>query len=187
MKLHKLIFLALIPALMCACASTSQATDNFRPSAEEMTRRFLKLISSLQSKDDINPEYIQRVLGVPMRPTEDDGRYAYKGQLSNGKKYSIIYSPGPVKENEFQDHWVFFSLDDRECIVPYLFVRDALIIKGQKLISINYPTGTSGRRSLVRFDGADADFFVEAGTSGKFFYDQDYDQDCAQEITVQAR
>lgn len=186
MKLHKLIFLALIPALMCACASTSQATDNFRPSAEEMTRRFLKLISSLQSKDDINPEYIQRVLGVPMRPTEDDGRYAYKGQLSNGKKYSIIYSPGPVKENEFQYLRVFFGLDDYECFIPYSFVKDSLILKNQNPISVNYPMGTSGIRSLMRLGVVEADFFVEVSTSGQFFYDQDYDKDCIRGIAVQA-
>ncbi|MGH8426028.1 MAG: hypothetical protein ACRER3_27305, partial [Pseudomonas fluorescens] len=99
---------------------TSATADNRKLSAEEIGRRFLKLIESIESKSDINPEHIQRVLQMRIFPVQDpDGAYAVEGLLDDDTRYSITYLPGLIKENYLQPHSVGLFFDYPACPLNY--------------------------------------------------------------------
>ena len=75
---------------------TSPATDSPALSAEEIGRRFLKLIEGLESREDLNLERVQRVLGVPLKRLDGTPEYlySYSQPLGDGWYFSVDYISG---------------------------------------------------------------------------------------------
>ena len=81
-------------AAMTAPESTS-TTDNPTLSAEEIGKRFLKLIEGLESREDLSPERIQNLLGVPLKQFNrtTDYLFGYSQPLSDGWYLGVDYLP----------------------------------------------------------------------------------------------
>jgi hypothetical protein len=78
------------PAAMTAPATP---TDNPTLTAEEIGRRFLKLIEGLESRSDLSLERIAEVTGVKLSLVEGGGRYAHSEALGDGWYYSLWHVP----------------------------------------------------------------------------------------------
>lgn len=79
------------------------ATETFRPytlaehpdfTPEEVGRRFLKLIDSLKSFDELSSEHIRRVMQLPMAnpPSDTDDGFLTMTLPESGWQYSFSYS-----------------------------------------------------------------------------------------------
>ncbi|WP_299346584.1 hypothetical protein [uncultured Pseudoxanthomonas sp.] len=79
-----------------AASDTSPATESPALSAEEIGRRFLKLIEGLESREDLNLERVQRVLGVPLKRFDGTPEYlyGYSQPLGEGWYFSLDYISG---------------------------------------------------------------------------------------------
>lgn len=68
-------------------------TDNPALSAEEIGKRFLKLLEGLPSRDDLNLERVQSALGVPLKRFDGtpDYLFAYSQPLDDGWYFSVRY------------------------------------------------------------------------------------------------
>ncbi|TXD45297.1 hypothetical protein TR80_002625 [Xanthomonas campestris] len=80
-------------------------------SAEEIGHRFLKLIESLDSRDDLSPERIREVMGITLKQPEQ-GRVSvgyWSIDLADGWRYAFTYTPESASllkgvELTFQNH-----------------------------------------------------------------------------------
>ena len=121
--------LALAIAL-CACAQPSPPTaqdtaamptsdkPNFRHhtlaenpdlTPEEMGRRFLKLIDSIHSDNDLTPERIQEVMRIPMYTTGYHG-YGFGIHLpESGWYYNLSYSDDPQMPDSMSVDYSFYN------------------------------------------------------------------------------
>lgn len=73
---------------------TTARADNPKLSAEEIGKRFLKLIEGLQSRNDISLERIRNVTGVSLIPPKSaNDLYGYSGLLEEGWYYGLVYVP----------------------------------------------------------------------------------------------
>ncbi|KQR09049.1 MULTISPECIES: hypothetical protein [Xanthomonas] len=109
-----LLFLtALSVPVLCACAHTAPqplkpfpkehadmtspetvTADKINLSAEEIGKRFLKLITSLDSRADITPQRIQDVMGFPVTVAPGAlGAVVWSKDLGAGWKYAFDYVP----------------------------------------------------------------------------------------------
>lgn len=112
-----LSILALCGTTLCACAHTS--ADAIQPpakehgtmtstnsksastselSADEIGKRFLKLIGALKSSSDLNPEHVNEVIGVRLEhfnaiPGQRVESFAYSQLLRGDWSYEIQYLP----------------------------------------------------------------------------------------------
>lgn len=79
--------------------STSEAPQTNSPalSAEEIGKRFLKLLKGLKSRDDLSLERVQEVTGVALKrvsyPKENLESYFYSQPLEGGWSYSLDFIP----------------------------------------------------------------------------------------------
>ncbi|CAD0302441.1 hypothetical protein CFBP7900_01340 [Xanthomonas hortorum pv. carotae] len=98
---------------LCACAHTPAASLNLLPKqpaaatmskvniankltlgADEIGRRFLKLIAGLDSRDDITPTRIQEIMGFPVQVAPGElGAVVWSADLGGGWRYSFDYIP----------------------------------------------------------------------------------------------
>ncbi|NCT69563.1 MAG: hypothetical protein GXC75_01335 [Xanthomonadaceae bacterium] len=83
-------------AVVMAAPDSSSVTDSRALSAEEIGRRFLKLIEGLESREDLNLERVQRVLGVPLKRLDGAPEYLYSFSqpLGDGWYFSVDYISG---------------------------------------------------------------------------------------------
>ena len=72
---------------------SATTADNPKLSAEEIGKRFLKLIEGLTSRDELSLERIKEVTGVALPYVQGGGRYAYSEALENGWYYSLWHVP----------------------------------------------------------------------------------------------
>lgn len=78
--------------------------------AEDIGHRVLKLIDSLRNAQDLAPEHIERITGIPVEINEDDpGIYGFAGKLATGRSYSLVSSPDRVGEKPAS---LRFAFDD---------------------------------------------------------------------------
>ena len=75
---------------------SASTADNPRLSAQEIGKRFLKLLEGLTSREDLSLERIEEVTGIALPYVEAGGRYAYSEALENGWYYSLWYVPKSV-------------------------------------------------------------------------------------------
>ncbi len=77
--------------------ATSESTSNANLTAEEIGKRFLKLIEQLESRKDLSIDGIQSVLGITLKhvrvPNEKLDYYAYGQKLDSEWSFSIHYNP----------------------------------------------------------------------------------------------
>ncbi|QJD70170.1 hypothetical protein HG421_19195 [Xanthomonas campestris pv. badrii] len=69
--------------------------DKITLSAEEIGDRFLKLIESLDSRDDLSPERIRETMGIPLKVPEQ-GKLSvgyWSVDLADGWRYAFTYTP----------------------------------------------------------------------------------------------
>ncbi|QJD70004.1 hypothetical protein HG421_07240 [Xanthomonas campestris pv. badrii] len=108
-KASKARWLALVCILaMTACATASESpqsaketttmhpvatTQNPTLSAEEIGKRFLKLIEGLGSRDDLSVERIKEVTGITLSYLPKGKRYSYSEALGDGWYYMLWYIP----------------------------------------------------------------------------------------------
>lgn len=67
--------------------------DNPKFSAEEIGKRFLKLIEGLESRSDLSLEQIKVVTEITLSYVPKGGHYAYSEALGNGWYYMLWYIP----------------------------------------------------------------------------------------------
>ena len=78
--------------------------------AEDIGHRVLKLIDSLQSAQDLAPEHIERITGIPVEINEDDPSiYGGGGKLTADWSYTLVSSPDRLGEKPTS---LRFSFDD---------------------------------------------------------------------------
>ncbi|MCC4620953.1 hypothetical protein LL965_12940 [Xanthomonas cassavae CFBP 4642] len=68
-------------------------TQNPTLSAEEIGKRFLKLIEGLESRNDLSVERIKEVTGITLSYVPKGERYSYGEPLGNGWYYMFWYNP----------------------------------------------------------------------------------------------
>ncbi len=77
--------------------ATPESTSNANLTAEEIGKRFLKLIEQLESRKDLSVDGIQSVIGVTLKhvrvPNEKLDYYAYGQKLNSEWSFSIHYNP----------------------------------------------------------------------------------------------
>jgi hypothetical protein len=78
------------PAAMTAPATPA---DNPTLTAEEIGKRFLKLIEGLESRNDLSLERITEVTGITLSLVEGGGRYAHSEAVGDGWYYSLWHVP----------------------------------------------------------------------------------------------
>ncbi|MCC8537052.1 hypothetical protein LN474_08645 [Xanthomonas codiaei] len=69
--------------------------DKITLSAQEISNRFLKLIESLDSRDDLSPERIREAMGIPLKAPEQ-GKLSvgyWSVDLADGWRYAFTYTP----------------------------------------------------------------------------------------------
>ncbi|MCC4589407.1 hypothetical protein JWH11_01810 [Xanthomonas melonis] len=69
--------------------------DRITLSAEDIGNRFLELIESLESRDDLNPERIREKMGITLKQPEQ-GRLSvgyWSNDLGDGWRYAFTYTP----------------------------------------------------------------------------------------------
>ena len=80
-----------------ATPESTSITSNANLTAEEIGKRFLKLIEQLESRNDLSVDGIQSVLGVTLNhvkvPNENLAYYAYGQKLDSESSFSIHYNP----------------------------------------------------------------------------------------------
>lgn len=78
--------------------------------AEDIGQRVLKLIDSLQNAQDLAPEHIERITGIPVEVNDEDpGIYGFGGKLTADWSYSLVSSPDRLGEKPTS---LRFSFDD---------------------------------------------------------------------------
>ena len=72
-------------------ASDNSAATNGPPlSAEEIGRRFLRLIEGLNSRDDLNLELVRTALGLSLSKTPwDEHQFIFEGSLGSNWSYVV--------------------------------------------------------------------------------------------------
>ena len=68
-------------------------TDNPTLTAEEIGKRFLKLIEGLKSRSDLSLDRITEVTGIALSLVEGGGRYAHSEALGDDWYYSLWHVP----------------------------------------------------------------------------------------------
>lgn len=80
-----------------ATPESTSTTSNANLTAEEIGKRFLKLIEQLDSRNDLSVDGTQGVLGVTLNhvkvPNENLAYYAYGQKLDSEWSFSIQYNP----------------------------------------------------------------------------------------------
>lgn len=85
---------------------SAATADNPKLSAEEIGKRFLKLIEGLKSRSDISPERIRDVTEISLTPPKSaDDLYGYSAPLEEGWYYGLVYVPesASLKKGVFLD------------------------------------------------------------------------------------
>lgn len=79
---------------MATPESSSATSSNL--TAEEIGKRFLKLIEGLESRENLNLERVQEVLGVPLKRFDGTPEYlyGYSQPLGEGWYFSVDYISG---------------------------------------------------------------------------------------------
>lgn len=76
--------------------TTSESTptgDSPKLTAEEIGKRFLKLIEGLESREDLSLRQVQDVTGLKLAPAAHGGFYGAEGDLGDGWKYVLNFYP----------------------------------------------------------------------------------------------
>jgi hypothetical protein len=99
--------LPFIASLLGACASTSPpipqekefsamttpGADNPHLNAEEISKRFLKLVEGLGSREDLNLERVEEVTGLSLQRVNGKNDYVYYQKLTEGWLYELLFYP----------------------------------------------------------------------------------------------
>lgn len=89
------------PAAMTASPTPAtppaSVADNPALSVEEIGRRFLRLFEGLESRDDLTLEYVERIVGVKLEPSDDGTTYNYVQRQDGGWRYSFAYRAKHLK------------------------------------------------------------------------------------------
>ncbi|KRG71209.1 hypothetical protein ABB29_04440 [Pseudoxanthomonas dokdonensis] len=127
--------------------STDATSANPQLSAEEVGKRFLKLIEGLESRDDLSLERIKDVMGLSLRNYESRSNdfYAYSQLLEDDWYFSVDYlEPSPSSMRgvglsfgkpfpaEFESNPMPASL----CVLDFEHYRDALTAIGYRDVPI---------------------------------------------------
>lgn len=68
--------------------------DNPTLTAEEIGRRFLSLISEVQSRQELSLEKVHAATGLALQPSPRAAFFVYSQDLGDGWFYSLTYVPG---------------------------------------------------------------------------------------------
>lgn len=87
-------------------SDTSSATESPSLSADEIGKRFLKLIEGLESREDLSFARIQDVVGVKLLPALRGEFYGVEGDLGGGWKYALNFYPEARSHIGVQLHFI---------------------------------------------------------------------------------
>lgn len=78
---------------------TAAPAGNPHLSVEEVGKRFLRLLDSIQTRDDITKERVEEVMGLKLSPSFDGKFYGVEQNISDGWIWAVNYFPeGIVKK-----------------------------------------------------------------------------------------
>ena len=131
-----------------AAGNATPATKPLPFSAEEIGKRFLKLIEGLVSRDDLSLERIREVMGVALPPVRpgDMATGAWSRELGGGWRYGFRYvaeSPS-LKEGvglSFQHDNDEFADMSAVCTLDFDYYHDALVAFGFRPVEIRGEIG----------------------------------------------
>lgn len=72
---------------------SASTTSNPNLTAEEIGKRFLKLVEGLKSREDLSLGQVQDVTGLKLAPAAHGGFYGVEGDLGDGWKYALNFYP----------------------------------------------------------------------------------------------
>ncbi len=128
-------------AAMIPTTSTDQAVPQL--SAEEVGKRFLRLIAGLGSREDLSPQRIQDAIGLPIvKATHGDDLFGFVGNLSDGNGWQYSLSFYPKSPSNKKGVSLDFILGDERfpdmsgvCALAFVDYHDAL----KKMGYVDYP------------------------------------------------
>lgn len=116
-------------------AQSASTTSNPNLTAEEIGKRFLKLIEGLKSREDLSLESTQEVTGLILEPSKNASFLGYSQGLDEGWFYTFTYIPeGPSVKNgiglDFEHRKNSFSDMTPVCSLDFDYYHNALIAMG---------------------------------------------------------
>ena len=87
-------------------SDTSSAAESPSLSADEIGRRFLKLIEGLESRQDLSVARIQDVVGIKLLPAVRGEFYGAEGDLGGGWTYALNFYPEARSRIGVQLHFI---------------------------------------------------------------------------------
>ena len=114
--------------------NTSPSTQPLSFSAEEIGKRFLKLIEGLESRSDLSLERIREVMGIELKPGVL-GASAGSKELGGGWRYGVVYYPAARGSLEgvglsFQNDGNEFADMSAVCALDFEYYHKALVAMG---------------------------------------------------------
>lgn len=126
---------------------TSSATDRPLLSAEEIGRRFLRLIEGLKSRDDLNLELVRTTLGLSLSKTPwDEHQFISEGPLGSDWSYVVGFleeTPSNLKSVylDFRNSKARFADMTPICDLDFEFYHSALVATGFRAVEIRGEIG----------------------------------------------
>lgn len=126
---------------------TSPATDSSALSAEEIGRRFLRLIEGLNSRDDLNLELVRTTLGLSLSRTPwGEHQFISEGPLGSDWSYVVGFleeTPSNLKSVylDFRNSKARFADMTPICNLDFEFYHSALVATGFRAVEIRGEIG----------------------------------------------
>ena len=122
-------------------SESKSTTDNPTLTAEEIGKRFLKLIEGLESRQSLSLEHVQEVTGLTLEPSENASFFGYSQGLDEGWFYTFTYIPEapPVKKGnalDFEHRGNSFSDMTSVCGLDFDYYHNALKAMGYRDVPI---------------------------------------------------
>lgn len=149
-------------------AETSSGIDNPTLGAEDVGRRFLKLIESVKSRDDFSREHVQTVMGLTLRDSPNGPFHTQ--QLEGGWLYVVSLGHETPPGTSISLSLEFIHEDDRfadmapACAPDFEAYHDALKARGYRdAFQYDQINGEVGRLVGVSYvgDGMNVDILPE--------------------------
>lgn len=112
--------------------TTETAAAN-NPTADEIGKRFLKLIEELESRNDLTLKRVQDVLGVALQRHDDSGFYHHGWRLENGWGLGVFLydeSPGHNRRVSLGIDQFGESMPSSTCALDFERYHNALKVMG---------------------------------------------------------
>jgi len=134
-------------AIVMTASDNSAATNGPPLSAEEIGRRFLRLIEGLNSRDDLNLELVRTALGLSLSKTPwDEHQFIFEGSLGSNWSYVVGFldeTPSNLKSVylDFRNSKARFADMTPICDLDFESYHSALVAKDFHAVEIRGEIG----------------------------------------------